>query len=91
MLVLGRKNGEQIIIRTDERILAVVTILKTPENKKQVRVGVDALGDVHIERFEIAPEDIKEKAKKLTFEGKLQEKLQEKLQVVSANDLNEGN
>lgn len=49
MLVLSRKLGEKIMIGND----IVLTIVKIDRN--QIRLGIEAPGDVPIYREEIAP------------------------------------
>jgi carbon storage regulator len=50
MLVLSRKLGEKIVIGENIRI----TVVKIDRN--QIRIGIEAPGDVPVYREEIAPE-----------------------------------
>ncbi len=49
MLVLSRKLGEKIVINGD----IVVTVVKIDRN--QVRIGIEAPGEIPVYREEIAP------------------------------------
>lgn len=58
MLVLSRKEGEQIVIGDDPKTQAVVTLIEIRGN--QVRLGIKAPRDIPVNRREIMdipPED----------------------------------
>jgi carbon storage regulator len=57
MLVLSRKLGERIVIGENIRI----TVVKIDRN--QIRIGIEAPGEVPVYREEIAPERFSPSAK----------------------------
>jgi carbon storage regulator len=56
MLVLSRKLGEKIVIGDN----IVVTVVKIDRN--QIRIGIEAPGDIPVYREEIAPQRLEKNA-----------------------------